>query len=118
DRVVVSGDDVVQLLGITVGIADADQRDAQSVSLLYTDSFLLGIYNEDSVRQSLHLFDAAQVLLQFLHLLAQSDNFLLGQYVKGTVLLHRLDLFQSLDTALNGFEVGQHSAQPSLIYIE
>ena len=30
---------------------------------------------------------------------------------------HGLDLFQTIDTALDGLEVGQHSAEPSLIYI-
>ena len=85
---------------------------------LYTDTLLLGIYDKDCVGDSAHLLDTAKVLLQFLHLLAKSNDFLLGKHFKSTVLFHRLDLFESVDSALDGLEVGQHSAQPSLIYIE
>ena len=49
--------------------------------------------------------------------LLKSDNLFLRQYVESAVLLHGLDLFQTIDTALDGLEVGQHSAEPSLIYI-
>ena len=79
------------------------------MSLLYADSLLLRIYDEDSIRQFLHLFDTAKVLLQLLPLFLDLDNFLLRQYIESTVLSHGLDCFQSCDTALNGLEVGQHT---------
>ena len=88
------------------------------MSLLYTDSLLLRIYDEDCIRKVLHLLDTAKVLLKLLPLFLQLDNFLLRQYLKSTVLRHGLDLFQSCDTALDSLEVGHHTAQPSLVYIE
>ena len=88
------------------------------MSFLHADSLLLRVYNKDRVRKTLHLFDTAQVLLQFLHLFSQSDDFLLRQYIKRTVFFHCLDLFQSLDTALDRLKVGQHAAQPSFVNVE
>ena len=85
---------------------------------LYADSFLLRVYYEDSVRDALHILDTAKVLLQLLPLFLQCDNFLLRQYIKGSVLRHLLDSLQTSDSALDGLEVGQHTAEPTLIYVE
>ena len=50
-------------------------------------------------------------------LCSELRNFLLRQFLEGSVFLHLLDIVQSLDSAADGFVVGQHSAQPSLIDI-
>ena len=86
------------------------------MSFLYTDLFLLRVNNEDCIRDSGHVLDTAQVLLQLFPFLLQLDNFFLRQNIEGTVFGHGLDCFQSLDSASDGLEVGQHAAQPSLIY--
>ena len=84
---------------------------------LDTDSLLLRIYNEDSVRDLLHLLDTAKVLLKLLPLFLQTDYFLLRKYIKCTILRHSLDLFESLNTSLDCLEVCQHTTEPSLVYI-
>ena len=84
---------------------------------LYADSFLLGVNNEDRIRDSGHVLDSAEVLLKLLPFLLDLDNFLLGKHIEGSILSHGLDLFQSVDSASDGLEVGEHAAQPSLIYI-
>ena len=48
----------------------------------------------------------------------QADNFLLGQYVEGAISFHSFQLAQASNTGLDGFEVGQHAAQPTLVNIE
>ena len=87
------------------------------MSFLYTDLLFLRIYYKDSIRKGLHLFDTAKVLLKFIHLFSQSDDFFLRQYVEGSVFLHGLDCFQSCNTSLDSLEVGQHTTEPSLVYI-
>ena len=87
------------------------------MSFLNTDSFFFRIYYEDSIRDFLHVFDTAKVFLQFIHLFFQSDNFFFRQYIKSTVFLHSLDLFQTFDSALDGLEVCQHTTKPSFVYI-
>src|SRR5699024_10793822 len=118
DSVVISRDHIVKLLRIAVCVSDTDQRDSQCVSLLHTDSLFLRVNDEDRIRQSLHLFDPANVLLLLLPLFFQLDNFSLSKNIKCSVRSHCLDFFQTCHTALDGLEVCQHSAEPSLIYIE
>ena len=65
----------------------------------------------------LHVLDTAKVLLQLIPLLLECDNFLLGQHIESSVLSHLLDCSQAGNTALDGLEVGQHTAEPSLVYI-
>ncbi len=81
------------------------------------DLLLLGIDDEDGIRDMLHGLDAADVLLELLLLLLELCDFLLGKDIKSSVRSHGVDLVQALDTALDGLEVGQHAAEPSLVDI-
>ena len=82
------------------------------MSLLGTQiSLLLRIYDEDSIRQFLHFFDTAKVLLQLLPIsfLISITSFF-GSTSEITVPPAMVSIAFSLcDTALNGFEVGQHT---------
>ena len=64
-----------------------------------------------------HFLDAAKVLLKLLPLFVELCDFLLGKYVECAVLGHSFDLLETLDPALDGLEVCEHAAQPSLVYI-
>ena len=88
------------------------------MSLADADVLLLGIYDEDNIRKSLHILDSAEVLLELIKLFAKSDNLFLGKYFERSVLSHLLDVFKTFNTALYRLEVCKHSAEPSLIYIE
>ena len=88
------------------------------MSFLYADSFFFRVYDKDSVRNSLHFFDTAQVFLKFFQLFLQSDNFFLRQNIECSISFHCFDFFQSCNSALDCLEVGQHTTQPSLVYIE
>ena len=82
DGVVVAGDDVVDLVGIAVGVHDGHDRDAQNAGLGHGDVLLAGINDEQRAGQLLHVADAAQVLLELFALVQQLDDFLLGQHVE------------------------------------
>ena len=84
---------------------------------LYADSFFLRIYYEDCIRKTFHVFDSAKVLLKFLPLFFDLDNFFLRQYIKCSILRHSLNLFETGNSALDCLEVCKHSSKPSLIYI-
>ena len=75
DSVVVAGDDVVDLIGIAVGINDSNNGDVQLAGLGDSDALLVGVNDEHSLRQSLHVLDAAQVLVQLGHLELELDDF-------------------------------------------
>ena len=84
---------------------------------LHTDPFFLGIYYKNTIRNSAHFLNPTKVSLQFLPFLLDLDDFFLRQYIKCAVLSHLLDSFQSVNSGLDRFKVGQHATQPSLIYI-
>ena len=57
------------------------------------------------------------IFFSLLPLLLECGDFLLRQNIEGSVLAHLLDLIQSLDSGLNGLEVGEHAAEPALVDI-
>ena len=67
DSVVVAGDDVVDLVGVAVGINDSNDGDVQLASLSNSDALLVGVNDEHGLGQGLHVLDAAEVLVQLLH---------------------------------------------------
>ena len=81
-------------------------------------ALLAGVHHEQGAGQALHVDHAAQVLLQLGDLAQVLDDFLLGQHVEGAVLLHLLQLVQTVHTAAHGLEVGEHTAQPPGVDIE
>ena len=80
-------------------------------------ALLAGIHHEQGAGELLHLGDAAQVLLQLGDLAHVLHDFLLGKHIKGAVLLHPLELVQTVHTAAHGLEVGEHTAQPTGVHI-
>src|SRR6266403_2616610 len=118
DGVVVAGDDVVDALGIAIGIDQRDDGDAESRRLMDGDVLLLRVDDEEAAGKPRHLLDSAQVLLQLLHLVLEQRHFLLGQLLEGAVGRHLLQRLQAIDAALDGLEVGQRAAQPAIGDVE
>src|SRR5437763_8133952 len=69
--VVISGDYVLDPFRIAVRVDESDDRDPEPRRLVNGDVLLLGIDHEQAPRQPRHLLDAAQVLLQFVHLVLE-----------------------------------------------
>ena len=65
----------------------------------------------------IYFYHAAQVLLQLGNLAQQLHDFLLGEHIEGAVLLHLLQLVQTVHAGAHGFEVGHHAAQPAGVHI-
>src|SRR5207237_4757486 len=118
DGVVVPGDHVVDPLGIAVGVDQRHDGDPQPRRLVDGDVLLLRIDHEEATGQPRHLLDAAQVLLQLLHLVLEDGDFLLGQLLEGAVGGHLLQRLQPVDAALDRLEVGEGAAQPAVHDVE
>src|SRR5437763_14318943 len=118
DGVVVAGDDVVDALGIAVRVDQRDDGNAEARRLVDGDMLLLRIDHEETTRKPRHLLDAAQVLLQLLHLVLEQGDFLLGQLLEGAVGGHLLRRLEPVDAALDGLEVGERAAQPPVHHVE
>src|SRR5712664_1850053 len=118
DGVVVARDDVVDALGIAVGVDQRNDGDAEARRLVDGDVLLLRIDHEEAAGKPCHLLDSAQVLLQLLHFVLEQRHFLLGQLLEGAVGRHLLQRLQAIDAALDGLEVGQGAAQPAVGDVE
>src|SRR6185295_19377256 len=77
-RVIIAGDHVVDVVGRAVGVHHRDHRDAELLGFLDRDLFMADVDDEDDVRRRFHLLDAAEALLQLLHLAAHHRGFFLA----------------------------------------
>jgi len=71
------------------------------------------VNDEHGVGQAAHVLDTRQALVELLQLAGHGQGLALGQAVKTAVLLHGLNVPQTLDRLLDGLEIGQHSARPA-----
>ena len=115
DGVVVAGDDVLDDVGVAVGVDHGDDRDAELVGLGDADVLLLRVQDEHGVGQALHLGDAAEVALELLELAAEEEGFLLGHGVELAGGPHAAVLLHLGDALADGLEVGEHAAEPALV---
>ena len=72
DGVIVAGDDIIDLVGIAVGVNDGDDGDVQLAGLGDGVVLLAGVNDEQSAGELLHVLHAAQVLLQLVDLAASA----------------------------------------------
>ena len=68
DCVIVTRDNVVDLIRIAVGVYDCNDRDVLLLCLCNSDALLAGVNDEQCTRQLLHILDTAQELLQLFNL--------------------------------------------------
>src|SRR5438067_7227467 len=90
DGVVVAGDHVVDALGVAIGVDQRDDGDAEPGRFVDGDVLLLRVDHEEAAGKPRHLLDAAEVLLQLLHLVLEERDLLLGQLLEGAVGGHLL----------------------------
>src|SRR4051794_41070545 len=117
DGVVVARDRVVDLIRVTVGVEDRDDRDAELACLRDRDVLLLRVNHPDGARQLLHVADAAEGARELLPLAGEDQRLLLGKHVRATGLLEDLELLQPLQALVDRLEVGKKAAEPALVDI-
>src|SRR5690606_5283171 len=79
ERVVVARDGVVHLVGVAVGVDDADNRNLELARLVHGDLLVTRVDDEDGVGQAIHVADAVEVLLEAALLLVEAGDLLLRQ---------------------------------------
>ncbi|MPM95631.1 hypothetical protein SDC9_142786 [bioreactor metagenome] len=79
-------------------------------------ALLAGIHNKQRAGKRLHVLHAAQILLKLCDFAQMLHDFLLGQHVEGAVLLHGLELMQTVHAGTHGLEVGHHAAEPTGVH--
>ena len=115
DRVVVSGDDEVGVVGVAVRVDQADHRDVQAPRLADGERLLLHVDHHDGVGQLARVGHAAQVRLELLELRQRRRPLLGGQQVELALALLAAQPVQGGDPLLDRAVVGQEAAEPAVV---
>src|SRR5215472_3079925 len=118
DGIIVAGDGIVDSGGVAVGVDDGDDWDGEALRLFHRDLFLLGIDDENSGGQPIHVLDADERALELGALPLEADDFLLGQPLVFPRLVHLVQLLEAPDGLPNGREVGEGSPEPAMVHVE
>ncbi|MBA7683269.1 hypothetical protein ES703_91631 [subsurface metagenome] len=108
---------MVDVLWISIGIHDRDDRNLQLLGLLNRDFLLVRIYNKQSPGTFVHVLYSAQIFRKLPVDFFQFGLLLLGQKVPTPILFHLFHLDQLVHAASDHVEVGQQSSQPTLVDI-
>jgi len=116
-RVIVARDHHINTIRIAVGINDADHRNAELVGFRYSNAFMVDVDDEQCIGQAAHVLDTTEALFQLLGFTATHQHFFLGQFVESTVNGLGFEITQTTHRGANGFVVGEHATQPTLVDI-
>ncbi len=67
NRIVVTGDDIIDASGIAIGVDDTEDRNTEFIRFTNSNVFVLDVYDENRIGQSAHIFDPTETALQFVH---------------------------------------------------
>ena len=80
-----------------------------------SDFFFFRVDDEESVREFLHVFDAAEVFLKFFHFMFEERNFFLRQEFERAIFGLFFQCLQAFYALFDGLEVGEHTAEPAFV---
>ena len=116
DGVVVTRNRVGELVGVAVGVEDADNRDAQLLGLIDSEVLLLGVNNPERARRLLQVADTAEALVKLVELALLDEQLFLGEAgLRGVLVVELLELLHAREALTDRVEVGQQTTQPTLV---
>ena len=115
DRVVVARHDVVDPVGVAVGVDEPDDRDPQALRLADRDRLGLEVDHEHRVGHALHVLDAAEVRLELLEVGLGGQALARRQQRELALGRVALEVVQALDAQRDRLEVGQQAAEPAVV---
>ena len=115
NRIVVTRNDVVDSVRVTVGVDNAENRNPQLVRFAYRNVFVLHINHEQGIWQTAHVLDPTEAAFELIHQPGFLQSFFFGQHLERAIRCLNLELFEPFDRLTNGFVVGQHATEPTLI---
>ncbi len=115
NRVVVAGDHVVRLVGVTVRVDERDHRQVEALCLTHGELLLAQVDDEDRVRLAAHVGDTAEVRFELLELGLHRDALLRREQVELSLGLERPQLMKTLDAVGDRAPVGQQPTEPAVV---
>jgi len=115
DRIVVAGDDVVDLIRVAVRVGDRHQRDPQFARLGDGDVLFAGVDHIDRPGEPLHVRHAAEESFQTLVFLLELGDRLLAAS-EAAVIAGGSQAVETVDLAAHDREVRQHATHPAVVH--
>ena len=116
DRVVVTRDRVLELVGVGVGVEDADDRDAELVRLVDGEVLALGVDDPDRATGSSSGCGYHRgVFCSLIELALLDEQLLLGEALRGVVEVELLELLHAREALGDRLEVGEQTTEPALV---
>ena len=117
DGIVIAGNHMGDARGVTVGIAQRHNRNAELHRLANGDVLAPRVDDEEAARRALHVLDAAQGLLHLVDLAGQVEGLLLGEELEPALVPGLLQVEQPLNGLADGLEVGEGAAEPAVVHV-
>ena len=113
-RIVIAGNNVIDVVRRTIGVDDRDHRNAQLSRLAHSDVLVIDVDHEQNIGKRSHVLDAAEAPLELVLLTIQTEDFFLGQALQSTFLCHLLQIGQPFHRLTNRLVVGEHATEPAV----
>ena len=117
DRVVVTRNHVVDQIGITIRVNDGHEWESKLVGFCDSGVLELRIENKHGVWRLGQTADATEVSLELHELARDHQRFFLWHGLELARVAHALVFLHLVDALLDGLEVGEHAAEPTLVHI-
>src|SRR5690606_13295168 len=115
--VIVTRDDEIDAVGGMVGINHGHNWNTQGAGFSHSNLMVANVDDKQGVRQSVHILDAADRLVQLVEFALEHQAFFLAHALGRAFSLLRFHFLQTLDGSLDRLEVGHHAAQPTAVDI-
>ena len=115
DRVIVARDHVVDPLGVAIGVDQPDDRNPQALGLTNRDRLGLEVDHEHRIGDALHVLDAAEIGAQLLEVGVGRHPLARRQQLQLSLGLVALEVVQTPDPERDRLEVGQQTAEPTMV---
>src|ERR1700737_571952 len=116
--IVVARNRIVDLVGVAIRVNDSDDWNLEFARFENGDALFTRIDDVQRVRQTRHVFDAAEEPLEARELIFELADFFLGQHFEEACVALALELAQPGNALLNRLKICQRATQPALVDIE
>ena len=117
DGVIVTRDRVLKVIGVSVGVQDSYDGNAELASFVDGQVLTNGVDDPDGTGRFLQGPNTTERFLQLGELTLLQQQLLLRETLSGVVVVNLFELLHATQTLGDGLEVGQETTQPALVHI-
>ncbi|CAG5142349.1 Uncharacterised protein [Streptococcus pneumoniae] len=115
DSVIVSWDDYIDIIWISIGVNHRYNWDSQFFSFFNSDLLFMWVNYVHHIWDTRHIFDTAQEFFKTRTLFIKKCNFFLRKNFESSIFFHTFNFFQTSDTFLDCSPVCKSSTQPTVV---